>query len=859
MGAAYAEGEFAPAPGADSTETAVDNSPNSPASIRKNYFKRFPYAKEANSKDSVSDKESRDGTTESYQAYSQVLKKCDGQDMDPQYKCDMLGPNCKSVPPVLTPHIFYKQDTQTATVQLPTMRDSEAVKSNLIQTYGLPVSDTQFQLIDRANKQRLLEMAFDPERWMWSELASGQMQSEATANALGGAAQTSFNQAYTEIGKDLINVANEKAAQGSSGSGIESAVRIVQQAYKQIFMPMALLLLLPGVTLTQLKGLTGYTFLGSDDEDGRSPFDGLIRAVIAIFLIPATQLIVSYCIDIGNQLTDEVRNPSAGWIQKDVLQKWSGEQTFVPQLTNNALPLEGSPGSGAAGTGGAGGSSGAVGGGSAGGNAGSGSGGQGQSGGAFNLNIFGGSDLGQFGNQFINNFLNGMFGPGADFAGRVLSVLGGEGKQAGQSEDSSHQEDQGFLSTSLQLGFNGASYLMGYALTFLTAYQLVFMCYLFLLGPIAACFFAWPSGFGKLFKKVFVNWLDAVVVLSLWRFYWCVILACMTQRIIYLQQTGGYNPNSPLEMVVYNCFMALLLYVPFQPFNFNPGEAAAGVLDKAGGGAGGAGGAGAGGAGGAMGAGQPGPAGHQSMSAQRHGFATSEFRAISTGGGEALSGSGSDGDTGQHDHGLVPLPRHEGGGSHAHAPQARGELASPPAVSAASAPGHSADGAQEPPPSEATRQAALSKELRNELGSSQIESLPAGAPPAVPLSPAGGASSSAGKFILNTSDPKQARQGMQSWQQSSVMPGASSAVATTGGANIQSGGQAALPPSTSAGKPASAQAAVDAAAGGNAPPGAKSDGQTGAGQTPPQTSPLDGQKPPDSGKGTLPPSSENKQ
>jgi hypothetical protein len=118
---------------------------------------------------------------------------------------------------------------------------------------------------------------------------------------------------------------------------------------------------------------------------------------------------------------------------------------------------------------------------------------------------------------------------------------------------------------------------MGGALTILTGYQLVLVCYLMLLGPIAACFYAWPGGAGSLFRNVFSQWLNALVVLVLWKFYWCVILAIMTQRLIQYNP----DPNSPWEMMIFNCFLALLLFVPFQPFNFSPGEVAAAILDKA--------------------------------------------------------------------------------------------------------------------------------------------------------------------------------------------------------------------------------------------------------------------------------------
>src|SRR5262249_44930591 len=203
------------------------------------------------------------------------------------------------------------------------------------------------------------------------------------------------------------------------------------------------------------------------------------------------------------------------------------------------------------------------------------------------------------GNSFVSalgNFFNFLFGQPGLPQGSEPNDVGGEGKAAGQLEDKTIQEDQLWLSGAMQAGFNTSSYFMGYGLTVLGAYQIVFMCYLFLLGPLAACFFAWPSGIGSLFKQVFSNWLDAVVVLALWRFWWCVILAVMTQRLVYVHPNAG----SPSEMMVFNCFLALLLYVPFQPFSFHPGPIVSKVLEKAASGGGG-------GGGGAPGAGAPAP------------------------------------------------------------------------------------------------------------------------------------------------------------------------------------------------------------------------------------------------------------
>src|SRR5262249_22677740 len=99
-------------------------------------------------------------------------------------------------------------------------RESEAFQ-NLIPTKGLPMSDTMYQVLDRSNKQRFLEQAFDPQRAMWSQMATGQMQMTAAANSLGGAAEARFNSAFEMIRSTLINVANERATSyGGGGGGI---------------------------------------------------------------------------------------------------------------------------------------------------------------------------------------------------------------------------------------------------------------------------------------------------------------------------------------------------------------------------------------------------------------------------------------------------------------------------------------------------------------------------------------------------------------------------------------------------------------------------------------------------------------
>src|SRR5262249_1660616 len=311
---------------------------------------------------------------------------------------------------------------------------------------------------------------------------------------------------------------------GSGGSGNESygqAIFIVQMMYKTVFLPMALLLLMPGAVMTQVKGLVTRGFLGGD-EDAANPFTGIMRAIIAIFLIPATQLIVSYTIDVGNALAWEVRDPSKKFIDEQVLHKWTTEQTFNPPIGNvkNAImpgrggaassaPLGGAPPRGAPPGGVLRGqhNNQSQPGGEPGGLGINVQGGMGPGGPSASVGLTGGNN-GPFNSSStggqIGNFLWGLIfppPPPLPNPNQVLEVIGG-GKAAGQLENDTTMEDQKWLSTTMQVGFNSAAMVMGDALTILAGYQLVFMCYLFLMGPIAAAFYAWPSGIGTLFKKV---------------------------------------------------------------------------------------------------------------------------------------------------------------------------------------------------------------------------------------------------------------------------------------------------------------------------------------------------------------------
>lgn len=382
---------------------------------------------------------------------------------------------------------------------------------------NIQVSDTSYLVREAQGDLIMEDVNGSPEQHAKSAQVGQQAKMQNASDAAADSAENQFAGSFDTIMLSLINVANENAATPTSSSApfktLNECIWMVQQMYKNVYLYMAILLLLPGACMTQTKALVGYQLLGqAEDSESHAitPFTGIMRSMIAIFLIPATQLIVSWCIDIGNSMTYEVQK----LIQPAIIMDWAKEQMFNPPPENMANemipPMDDSTG-------------------------------------------------------------------GAD--GKNSGVV--RGKLTNGSEKKSEVETQTDATRTVQMVYNFMNYALGAALIVIIGFQIVMMCYLFLLGPIAAAFYAWPSGVGSLFNKVFVNWVDGVVNVSLWRFWWCVVILCMFTRIQWLQESGMYDPTNQWEMMMFTAFQVILVYVPFMPFEFRPGEMVDKIIEKA--------------------------------------------------------------------------------------------------------------------------------------------------------------------------------------------------------------------------------------------------------------------------------------
>jgi len=328
----------------------------------------------------------------------------------------------------------------------------------------------------------LMQVGQAPQQQMPGTIASMMGQAQGAADASHNGSLEAIEDYLPMVTMGNVNVANE-AAGGGRGNGaqafrpLSTAIGMVQAMYHRVYLPVALLLLLPGAVILHMKIILSQ-FANPDEDAQGGPFGSILRATIALFLIPATQLIMSYSIDVGNSMTMTIA------------------QQFSPvEIVAWARAMQ-------------------------------------------------------------------------------------EDREAhGQPQD--RLDPQPFKDQIFQMAAGIINMSLGYGLVILAAFQLALSCYLLLMGPIAAALYAWPGSVGKLFKPVFINWVNSVVTLSLWRFWWVLIIFVFVTRIHWLTEIGEYVPNTEWEAMMLVVFLVMMMYVPFAPFEVKPGEMVDKILDKA--------------------------------------------------------------------------------------------------------------------------------------------------------------------------------------------------------------------------------------------------------------------------------------
>ncbi len=284
-------------------------------------------------------------------------------------------------------------------------------------------------------------------------------QSQALSNAMGDIAKSQSASAISYCSSFLQNFTTDE---GNRWNKIRNG----------LFMPIAILLLLPGAVMTQVKAMavSGNPVL-SDSQSGESnPLEGILRSVVAIFLIPATYLVVNYGIDFSNCIIDSIagtyKNVMGTNMYQDAL---SNEVRAFPVRTPRENQNAGTP------------------------------------------------------RVWPTTTINSV----EDFEKNYL-INKVEDPSEKKYEVPKNKTDEAMPSGAVaarQLSF-GANAALTAAWNVLCAFQMAYLSYLFFVGPIAAALWVWPM---KHFRNALPNWIEGVVTLCFWSLFWntaILLMAC---------------------------------------------------------------------------------------------------------------------------------------------------------------------------------------------------------------------------------------------------------------------------------------------------------------------------------------------
>lgn len=311
-----------------------------------------------------------------------------------------------------------------------------------------------------------------------------------------------------------------------------------------VFVPIALLLILPGAVLTQVRAIMAQ---GNPVLGATSPLEGIQRGIIAVALVPASCLVTNFAIDLGNSLhytvSSEYSRIVGGDMYRDAM--CAEIRAFGVRYLAEAegsLSKDISP------------------------------------------------DLSPRGNE-----------PFAKIEGRLWGKI--SDPCTGLYLVPPNREDtimpQASIATRMGMYTANAGLCAGWAL--LTAFQMAFFYYLYFAGPIMAGLWAWPT---QMFKQAFPTWVESCITLAFWSFLWqitiCLLAMTKAQASTGLYMVTALNVLATTSVKhAFDC--AAIMKSAVQQCEMIGAEVAAGA--ESGGGGGGKGGGKGGKKGGAKGAG----------------------------------------------------------------------------------------------------------------------------------------------------------------------------------------------------------------------------------------------------------------
>ncbi|MBX9877830.1 MAG: hypothetical protein K2Y22_05175 [Candidatus Obscuribacterales bacterium] len=423
---AFAQNE-AGGPGASSDKN--DSNPGTASDIREDFYKRMKNAK------------------------SFAPTKYGGEDVVVEEESKGPGKVKHNLTgPVQVWPVFVKE----AVSIVPTMRD-QGIQRNPLITFGLPISDTQYQILHRYDQNIMLEQLFDPEKVIWVINAMGMIQTQSAANSAANLARNQSASAIEYAEKYLPNFTTQA---GNRWNTIRD----------KLFVPMAVLLLLPGAVLAQVKAIIAQ---GSPLFGDVNPFDGIIRSIVAIFFIPATYLVVNYGIDVSNSMALTIRD--------------NYQRIFHSNMYKDAECAEKR---------------------------------------AFPIRPKDSNDNGIFRKTQPSGKGAGDLQAWTDHERESYDIYGPDPCKGGSNVNDLADETTPVLMNISRVAVNIANVGLAGTWNVMCAFQLAYLHYLFLMGPIVAALWVWPI---DTFRKALGSWIEGVLIICFWALFWnttILLMAC---------------------------------------------------------------------------------------------------------------------------------------------------------------------------------------------------------------------------------------------------------------------------------------------------------------------------------------------
>ncbi|HEY9677139.1 MAG TPA: hypothetical protein V6C76_03985 [Drouetiella sp.] len=297
----------------------------------------------------------------------------------------------------------------------------------------------------------------DPQRWVKPAQAAAQAQATNAGNAC------------AEVSRDQASSAIDFCARYLSNFTVDGSNKW-NMLRNAIFVPMAILLLLPGAVLTQVRAIMAA---GNPVMGNVNPFEGILRAVIAIFLIPGTYLVVNYSIDLSNSITYTINSEYFRLFGSDMYKDAiCAEIRAFPvrgqQENRNALDLPVPPMT-----------------------------------------------------PMVNP--SGLF---SQFEGMMENKIEDPCSGIYQAPQGRADEAMSSASVAARLGLNGSNAALTASWNILCAFQMAYLYYLWFVGPVAAGLWVWPM---KQLRGALPSWVEGVVTLAFWSLFWntsILLIAC---------------------------------------------------------------------------------------------------------------------------------------------------------------------------------------------------------------------------------------------------------------------------------------------------------------------------------------------